>query len=673
MAKNQVLVLAEEALREKKISASTFANLSAWVQAGFLQDWALAALTELACAGEWEEINDRFFQELAFGTGGIRGLTIGRVGAPSEIGVPGAEGTPGHAAIGSNNLNDITLVRATAGLHRHTVAWLARQFPGASARPPRLVIAHDVRHFSRHFSELAASIWAHLGGEAFIFNGPRSTPQLSFTVRHLGADAGVVITASHNPPQYNGFKCYFRDGAQVVPPHDSDVIAAVSSVTPGELASMLAHGRDLSRVRVVPAQAEAAYLDRLADNVLDPSLFAVSAPTLVFTNLHGTGDVMIPAALERFGVRPIHVEAQRAHDPRFPTVASPNPESAGAFALAVAEARKAGADIAIATDPDDDRVGAAVRERDGSYRVLTGNQIGSALAAYRIARMKALGILPAAGTRRAVLLKTFVTTPFQDAIALAEGIRVVNVPTGFKWIGAKLGKYQRQLEASPAVSGITPSGAYDSLPWAVRARLHLENASLFVFGGEESMGFLGTDATRDKDGNASALMLAELAAWLRSTGKTFSEFLDEVAVRVGAAFAEDLINIQYEAGATGQLRIRAILRSLREDAPKEVDGTPVSGFRDFGRQDFFDEDGDPVPKEDFYFFTLADGRQFAVRGSGTEPKIKYYLFARAAVSALGELPQARQNLAASLKSLEAWLRADAARRGGEIGQAVPGA
>ena len=640
-----VLVHAAHARATGQLLATAHDNLSEWMQAGFLPPWAQRALAELVAQGAWEELNDRFFKKLTFGTGGMRGLTIGRVSVPAERGQPTAQGTPAHPAVGSNNLNDFTLALATAGLYRYIAA--------TTQATARLVIAHDVRHFSRHFCELAASIWVHLGGEAHIFDGPRSTPQLSHTVRHLHAHAGIVITASHNPPPYNGFKCYFNDGGQVVPPHDAGIVAQVNAVKLAEIPPLLE--KNLAAVRTVPAAAEEAYLAQLNDNILDRDIIARARPSVVFTNLHGTGDVMILPALARLGASVTPVAIQREHDPRFPTVQSPNPENAEALTHALAEARRINADIALATDPDDDRVGAAVRDRDGTYRILTGNTIGSALAAYRIAQMKTLGILPAGGSTRAALIKTFVTTQLQDAIARQENIRCVNTLTGFKWIGAKLRQYQTKAE------GALPAGvSYDALPWAERAALQLRHSTFFVFGGEESYGYLGTDNVRDKDGNAAALMLVELAAWLKARNLTFGEYLDDIYLRCGY-HAEELLTLTLE-GATGAVRIRTILDSLRVAPPREVDGTPVVSLQDFATQTILDDDREAVPREEFYFFTLADGRRFAVRGSGTEPKIKYYLFAGVPVKNADELASAKTQAASALKSLRRWLESDAVRR-----------
>ncbi|MDR1496876.1 MAG: phospho-sugar mutase [Puniceicoccales bacterium] len=645
--------LATAALSSGKLLPSAHSNLADWLQPAFLPKGALNALHELASQNHWEELNDRFFKKLAFGTGGIRGRTIGRISAPSELGSPSELGTPAYPAVGSNNLNDFTLIRATIGLYRYVVHWLSAQ-----EHTPRLVIAHDTRHFSRHFCELVASTWSRLGGEAFIFDGPRSTPQLSFTVRYLHADAGIVITASHNPPPYNGFKCYFNDGAQVVPPHDTAIISTVNTIALSEIPPFLA--KNTAATSIVPSSAETAYLAQLGDNVLDKGIIARARPKIVYTNLHGTGDIMIIPALRFLGADATTVPAQLPHDPRFPSVSSPNPEDPNAFTLALELAHQTNADIVIATDPDDDRAGAAARERDGSYRLLSGNLIGSALASYRITQMKKLGIIPQNGSPRAALIKTFVTTPLQDAIAAAEHIRCVNTLTGFKWIGAKLRKYETQLETALLSQPDSPPTPYNTLSWRERSQLAMQHSAFFIFGGEESYGYLGTDGTRDKDANAATLMIAELAAWLKENNLTFSEYLDQIYLRCGY-HTEALLNIA-EEGATGATRIRNILNSLRSSPPKTVDNASVIAFHDFGSQVIHDSDKDIVPNEDFYFFTLSDGRRFAVRSSGTEPKIKYYLFAGQKLKNPAELDAVKKLTATSLINLQKWLLADAASR-----------
>ncbi len=428
-------------LEAGSLMPAALANLHVWLDAG-LPEWALASIEELIAGGHWAELNDRFYRDLEFGTGGMRGRTIGRVSTAAERGQVGPQGTPEHAAIGSNILNDYTLVRATVGLFRHTASYLAAK---GDARPPSIVIAHDVRHFSRHFCELAASTWSSLGGQAFIFDGPRSTPQLSFTVRHLGASCGVVITASHNPPHDNGFKAYFDDGAQVVAPHDKGIVNEVGRVALAELPGFFR--KDLSRVVVLGQAADAAYRAAAATAVIDPTVFKAAGLKVAFTSIHGVGNIMSVPLLRATGVELHEEPAQAVHDPRFPTVKSPNPENAEALALAVKLAEEKGLDLVMATDPDCDRMGAAVRGRDGKMHLLTGNQIGALLTEYRISRYKETGVIPKGGTDRAALVKTFVTTALQDEIARSHGVKVVNTLTGFKWIAAKIRSYEDRLKA----------------------------------------------------------------------------------------------------------------------------------------------------------------------------------------------------------------------------------
>jgi len=628
-------------------------NLTAWIGAG-LPAWAAAAIEELVGQGAWGELNDRFYRYLEFGTGGMRGRTIGVVGARSETGQVSPLGTPEHPAVGSNMMNDFTVVRATTGLYRYVQGFLAR---ADRYDAPKLVIAHDVRHFSRHFCELAASTWSRLGGVAFIFAAPRSTPQLSFSVRWLKAHCGVVITASHNPPHDNGFKAYFEDGAQVVTPHDKGIIDEVNAVPLQELQAFLT--KDLGRVITLGRPADDAYLAVAQQAALDPGVFKRQKFSVVYTNIHGTGGVATVPLLVQAGVSVTEVPEQVAFDPRFPTVKSPNPENAEALARAVALAGEKGADLVMATDPDADRMGAAVRSREGKLVLLTGNQIGALLADYRLTRNKELGRIPAQGSPRAALIKTFVTTPLQDAIGAGHGVKVINTLTGFKWIAAKMRGYEEQLkDALLAEEGLAVD--YDALPLATRARLHGERGTFYVFGTEESYGYLPNDFVRDKDGNAACLAFAELCAWVKLRGLTVPEYLDELYVRHGY-FLEGVINIYYE-GAPGAAKIRRILDTYRTNPPRAFGDVPVAKFEDFGRQTIHDADGEEIPKQDLYFVTLANGYSFAGRGSGTEPKMKFYIFARSPVSGAAELPAAKERVKAELERLRALIEADAKAR-----------
>jgi phosphoglucomutase len=641
------------ALEGAELLPETFANLHRWLDAG-LPDWALQSLAELIAVRAWDELNDRFYRDLEFGTGGMRGRTIGRVSTVAEQGMVGPLGTPEHAAIGSNILNDYTLVRATIGLYRYTASVLLAR---GDLCPPVLVIAHDVRHFSRHFCELAASAWSRLGGQAYIFAGPRSTPQLSFTVRHLGAHCGVVITASHNPPHDNGFKAYFGDGAQLVAPHDAGVVAEVGKVPLAELAAFLT--QDLARVITLGESTDAAYRAAAATAVIAPTVFTAARLKVAFTSIHGVGNVMSVPLLVAAGVELHEEPAQAVHDPRFPTVKSPNPENAEALALAVKLAEEKGLDLVLATDPDCDRMGCAVRGPDGRMHLLSGNQIGALMTDYRLARYKEFGVIPAVGSDRVALVKTFVTTSLQDEIARSHGVKVVNTLTGFKWIAAKIRGYEEALKAGYlAKHGVAMD--YDATPFARRAQLLQEFSTFYAFGCEESYGYLANDLVRDKDGNSACLMLAELCAYVKGRGITVPEYLDEIYLRTGY-FLEGVINLYYE-GASGAAKIKRILTTYRDNPPAAFGDVAVTKFEDFGRMDIHDSDGDLVPKQDLYLVTLANGYTFAARGSGTEPKMKFYVFAKAPVADAVALPAVKAAVKAELDRVKVLIEADAQAR-----------
>jgi phosphoglucomutase len=646
----------DQALSAQQLLPEAAANLKTWLTGGFLPPYAQSALAELIGDDAWEELNDRFYRTIAFGTGGMRTRTIGRVSAPSEQGQPNAEGTPAHPAVGANYLNDFNIARATIGLYRHCAAYLDTE--GKTDARPSLVIAHDMRHFSRHFCELTASVWARLGGQAYIFDGPRSTPQLSFSVRYLKATTGIVITASHNPPHDNGYKVYFSDGAQVVSPHAEGIIEQFNAVELDTLPPYLE--KDLTRVITLDAAADKAYLAAAGEVVIDAALLRQHPPRVVFSPIHGCGGVQTPALLRHFGVEPLLVADQMVMDPRFPTVKSPNPENAEALTEGIALATSKDADVMMATDPDGDRMGVAVRNAKGGMDLMTGNQIGSVLAEYRLTRLKEKGIIPAAGSQRIALIKTFVTTPLQEAIAHAHGAKCVDTLTGFKWIGAKLKDYEDELLAALESSGRRVE--YDKLPLAERITLLQQHSTFFVFGGEESYGYLASDAVRDKDGSAAVLMFTELAAYLKQQGLTFGDYLDQLYLRHGY-YLEDLLNIYYE-GAAGSAKIKNILDSLRASPPKAINGVAVTKAIDFGRDTLNDADGKTIPAENFYFYELANGYRFAVRGSGTEPKIKFYLFAHDPVDGPGVLADVKASTRAKLNTLKAELEAEAHRRAG---------
>ncbi len=605
----------------------------------------------------WEELDDRFFKRLSFGTGGLRGRSIGRYVAEAERGEPGPGDRPQFPCIGTNAVNTYNLRRVTRGLVGYIRLWLAET---GSSDKPRLAISHDTRHFSREFAELTGRTAMEEGCDVYLVDGPRATPQLSFAVRHYRTHAGVMITASHNPPHDNGYKVYFEDGALIVEPHATGIIDCINRLEPA--ISTGAATDSPGALTLIGAEFDATYLELLQTLVLQPAVLRnAAALKVVYTNLHGTGAHMVRPVLERSGVRFLTVPEQDIPDGRFPTVTSPNPENEDALAMAIDLAEREQADIVLGTDPDGDRMGAGARDSSGRLRLLTGNQVGSLLAWYRTSTLFDQGVLHQGNRQRAVIVKTFVTTDLQAEIARAHGIGVVNTLTGFKYIGAKLTKYERQLP-DPARS------AYRDLDQVESRRLRLEHSRFFVFGGEESYGYLGADFIRDKDGNGAVLMFCELAAYARSLGKTAHDLLDDLYLRYGY-FEERQKSVTFD-GAEGAAQIRRIADSFTGSPPAALDGVPVSAVCNFAAHDYTDEEGDPVPRESMILVDLADGRRFAVRPSGTEPKIKYYLFGRSQPgdgssdrsAALSTLAATRERVARSLDSLWSALEADIEQR-----------
>ena len=633
--KENILELLERPQAQAKLLDSAKGNIKKLLDENFLPDWAMSTLEELLESGAYEELNDRFFTVIAFGTGGMRGRTIGKVPSAAELGKVSEQGTPEHAALGTNNMNDFTVARATIGLFNYCKRYCSEKGLGV----PSLVVAHDVRHFSRHFCELIASIWTGLGGEAMIFDGPRSTPQLSFSVRELKTTAGIVVTASHNPSHDNGYKVYFSDGAQVISPVAEGIVEEVAKVSWGDVKSRL--GIDLKAVRAVPAAAEEAYIKAIEACVIDTQAMRQHKPKLVFTAVHGTGATLCPKIMRHFGLEPVLVDEQMKMDPRFPTVKQPNPEYPETLSMGIAKAMEVSADCLMATDPDADRMGVAVRTRDGSMRLLTGNMIGALLEEYRISRMEEFGWIKE--PKNCAIIKTFVTSPLQDAIAAAHGLKCINTLTGFKWIGGRLEYYQRQL------ASFLGGENYDNISYERRRELYQKHSTFFVFGGEESYGYLATDYVRDKDANAAVIMFSEMTAWLKGRGMTVDEYLDEIYLKYGY-FYESLKSI-YREGAAGAKKIQDFLKSIAEKPIDEVCGVKVAKATDFFKDEIFDADGLKIPREKFFFYELENGYKFAIRASGTEPKIKFYGFAKEAVSDKSALAGAKERAKAELERM----------------------
>lgn len=612
-------------------------------------------VAELAQAKEWAELNDRFYKTLAFGTGGLRGRTIGKFVTQAERGEAGDTERPQFPCVGTNAMNFFNVSRATQGLVAYLQKWRGQE---KIEGKPKIVIAHDSRHFSKEFTELAAKVAAENGCDACVFEGPRSTPELSFAVRHLRASAGIVITASHNPPHDNGYKVYFDDGAQVVEPHASGIIEKVNSIR--SETSPTRPKQQRGEVSLLGIEMDEAYMERLNSLILNKELVrSAKSLRIVFTALHGTGGVIIKPMLERLGFNFRVVEEQDRFDGNFPTVDSPNPENAAALQLGVELAEKEGADLVIATDPDCDRMGVAVRTAGGGMELITGNQIGSLLAYYRAKTLFELGVLNQENASRAVIIKTFVTTDLQKAIAEHYGVRCVETLTGFKYIGAKLGKYEKALP--PDVRD-----KYRDLPEEETRRLRLEHSSYYVFGGEESYGYSGGDFVRDKDANGAAIMFCEVAASAKSRGLTVDALLDEIFAEFGY-FQEYTGALTFE-GAEGAETIKRLLGSYVSRPPREMLGTQIIQVKNFETDTYRDVEGDEIPKEKMLIFEFGDHTRVAVRASGTEPKIKYYLFAQRRPEGTkfeaAELAAIKREVSERLKRVWDWLREDAATRGG---------
>ncbi|PYK11773.1 MAG: phosphomannomutase [Verrucomicrobia bacterium] len=640
------------AVAEGKLMESAAKNIHAVLGAA-PSDLYSRSVGELIDSADWAELNDRFYRRLSFGTGGLRGRTIGKIVTAAERGKARESERPEFPCVGTNAMNFSNISRATQGL----VAYLhdCNRSAKISTRP-KFVIAYDPRFFSKEFAQLAAKVASENGCDAFVFEGPRSVPELSFAVRYLHASAGVMITASHNPPYDNGYKVYFSDGAQVIEPHASGIIAKVNAVA-SEAYTPLPNDRQ-GKITIIGQDIDEAYTRRLETLVLDPTVIReAKSLKIVYTPLHGTGSVIIKPMLKRLGFNFEVVPEQDHFDGRFPTVKSPNPENAEALTMAVDLAEKKGSDVVVATDPDCDRLGAAVRARDGKMKLLTGNQIGSLLAWYRISTLFAKGVLNKQNASRGVIIKTFVTTDLQKAIAEHYGLRCVETLTGFKYIGAKLGNYERAIPEHLRRN-------YVELFEEETRKLRLDHSSFYVAGGEESYGYSGADFVRDKDGNGAVIMFCEIAAYAKTHGKTVDELLDDIYSEFGY-FAEKNGSLVFE-GAEGATKIARLIKSYADDPFPEVFGSKVASIRNFETDEIKDAEGARIPNEKMLMFELEDGTRVAVRPSGTEPKIKYYLFAHRRPQKGKfdpvELNQIKSEVKEKLDRLWDWLQKDAESR-----------
>lgn len=516
-----------------------------------------------AIADQSGEIEERFYKELEFGTGGLRGI----MGA------------------GTNRLNKYTIGRATQGFANFIV-----QQHGAQAGKPSVVIAYDSRNNSPEFSLEAALVLAGNGIVAKVFKSLRPTPQLSFAVRHLQATGGIVITASHNPPEYNGYKVYNREGGQLVPHEAEEVIADINKVTSfADIRSLSREEAEAQGLLVWLGEADdRAYVETVAKESKNRELIKASVGTkhelrIVYTPLHGSGNLPVRHVLQEVGFKNVHiVPTQEQPDGNFSTVKSPNPEEREAFTLAIQMAQDIQADIIIGTDPDADRVGAVVKNSEGEYVVLSGNQSGAIMVNYVLSQMQAQGQFPANGA----VVKTIVTSEMGATIARAYGATVMNTLTGFKYIGEKMTQF-------------AATGEYT-----------------YLFGYEESYGYLAGTYARDKDAVIASMLICEAAAYYKSQGKTLYDVLQELYASYGY-FMEKLESRTLK-GIDGVAQIQGIMTSWREQAPSEIAGVKITERLDYAAGI------DGLPAENVLKFMLADGSWFCLRPSGTEPKIKIY-------------------------------------------------
>lgn len=520
-------------------------------------------MEDLIKQGDEDELNDRFYTQLSFGTGGLRGV----IGA------------------GYNRMNPYVVKRATQGLANY-IKQNAQKFPVTA------VIAYDSRRYSREFAEEAALVLGRNEIKTYLFSDLRPTPELSFAVRMLDASAGIVVTASHNPPQYNGYKVYWADGAQVVPPHDRGIISEVHKVS-GHIKSLdKKNAIEIGMLEIVDEKIDAAFVNMVQSYILRPDLFQKYGSTLkvVYTPLHGTGAMPVERILSGMGIHIITVPEQREPDGEFPTVEFPNPEEASALRMGIELAEKEGADLVMGTDPDADRLGVAIRNGT-DFVLLTGNQLGSLLADYIFSSRRELGKMPV----NPVLIKTVVTTELQRQIGEDYGAKVYDVLTGFKYIGEKI----RQFE---------------------------QTGENYVFGGEESYGYLVETEARDKDAVSAVAATVELALYNHHLGRSIIDHLISLYEKYGY-YQESLISSNFK-GEAGKKTIEKLMNTLRKKPPSSFAGQKVTEIRDYidGSVSVRGQKKEHVidlPGSNVVQFILESGIVTA-RPSGTEPKIKFY-------------------------------------------------
>jgi len=534
-----------------------------------------------------KELTESFYQTLEFGTGGLRGIM----------------------GVGTNRMNVYTVGMATQGLANY----LKRSFQGEI----KVAIAYDCRNNSPLFAQTTAEVFAANGFIVYLFDTLHPTPLLSFTIRHLGCKSGVVVTASHNPKEYNGYKAYWDDGAQVVAPHDTNIIDEVQKITdPSQVKFKGGSGKIIS----IGSEIDEAYIEMVKGLSLSPEAVAgYNQMKIVYTPIHGTGVRLVPKALASYGfTNIINVPQQDINDGDFPTVVSPNPEDPAALKMALDKAVETGADLVMATDPDADRQAIAVRDKNDKFVLLNGNQSGSLLIYYLLTRWQELGKL----NGNQYVIKTIVTTELIRRIAASFDVECYNTLTGFKFIAAIIRENEGEKE--------------------------------FVGGGEESYGFMVGDKVRDKDGISSLSIAAECAAWAASQNKNLLDILKEMYVKYGF-YKEGLVSITRK-GQQGQLEIRQMMADMRTNPPAEISGSKVVEIHDFLLQKNTSAgvvtDIEGLPKSDVLQFVTADGTIVSMRPSGTEPKIKFYFGVREDLPSVYDYDRVNEKLDAKIERIK---------------------
>ncbi|MBO7212035.1 MAG: phospho-sugar mutase [Methanobrevibacter sp.] len=508
-----------------------------------------------------DELLESFYKNLEFGTGGLRGIM----------------------GIGTNRMNTYTVAMATQGFANY----IKMMFP--NIQKPQIAIAYDCRNNSKEFARTSAEVMSANGIKVFIFNSLRPTPELSFAIRKLKCQAGIVITASHNPKEYNGYKAYWEDGGQLVSPHDKNVITEVEKITDF---SMVNFNANENLIKYLDEKFDEIYINKILDLSLSPDAIKKQQDLVfVYTPIHGTGGQIIPNLFRKAGFKNIHcVEEQMIVDGNFPTVVSPNPEEKAALTLAIKKAKQVNADVVLATDPDADRVGIAVKDENGEFILLNGNQTAAILTYYLLARWNELGKI----TGKEYIVKTIVTTELLFDIANKFKVEKFDVLTGFKFIADTI----------------------------------LNNPEMtFIGGGEESYGFLIGDFVRDKDANSACFMIAEIAAWAAEQNKTLYQILKEIYKEFGF-YKEGLLSLT-KKGISGSEEIKNMMHKFRNEPPKEILGSKIVEIKDYKTSVCKNinaglETTINLPKSDVLQFFTEDGTKISIRPSGTEPKIKFY-------------------------------------------------